>query len=96
MKYLIEHGTNINKENKRGKTPIFRACEIMYVNEDIVKYLIECGADIDKEDRNGETPLFKTYLTSYENISVFFFLLILSLISTQALIVHFFYLSGVE
>ncbi|ORX65883.1 ankyrin, partial [Anaeromyces robustus] len=55
VKYLIEHGADINKENEDGKTPLFWACESG--NEDLVKYLIDLGADINKENEKGETPL---------------------------------------
>ncbi|OUM56154.1 hypothetical protein PIROE2DRAFT_49921, partial [Piromyces sp. E2] len=44
VKYLIEHGANVNEENKYGKTPIFDA--YTSGNEAIVKYLVEQGADI--------------------------------------------------
>eukprot|EP00833_Pecoramyces_ruminatium_P002196 jgi/Orpsp1_1/1176228/evm.model.c7180000056874.1 len=48
VKYLIEHGADINKENHRWETPLFRACSTG--NENLVKYLIEHGADITAED----------------------------------------------
>lgn len=44
VKYLVEQGVNINKENKYRETPIFYACESG--NEIIVKYLMEHETDI--------------------------------------------------
>ncbi|ORX77404.1 ankyrin, partial [Anaeromyces robustus] len=55
VKYLIEHRTDINKENIYGYTPLFNACSSG--NEDIVKYLIEHRTDINKENIYGYTPL---------------------------------------
>ena len=46
MEYLVENKTNINKENKYGRTPLFNACE--RGNKDLVEYLVEHGADINK------------------------------------------------
>jgi len=54
VKYLIEQGEDVNKENKlNGQTPLSLACE--KENEVIVKYLVEHGAIIDKEDNYDET-----------------------------------------
>ena len=47
VKYLVEHGADVNKENRNGETPLFSAC--IKGNEAIVKYLMEHGADIHKE-----------------------------------------------
>ena len=55
MKYLIEHGADVNKESKDGTTPLFIACE--YGNYAIVKCLVEHGANVNKELKNGKTPL---------------------------------------
>jgi len=57
VKYLVEQGTYINKENEDGETPLFEAC--INGNTEIVKYLVENGADINKIDRFGRTPLFE-------------------------------------
>jgi len=62
VKYLAEHGADINKETyakyilwtfdtgeevSRGLTPLFFACQEGH--ENIVKYLVDHGADINKE-----------------------------------------------
>jgi len=62
VKYLVEHGADINKEDHYGKTPFFKACH--GGNEPIVKYLVERGADINKESEDGLTPLFHACLSS--------------------------------
>ena len=36
IKYLVQQGANINKENNNGATPLFIACQ--YGHENVVKY----------------------------------------------------------
>ncbi|OUM57241.1 hypothetical protein PIROE2DRAFT_33019, partial [Piromyces sp. E2] len=55
VKYIIDHGADINKENNDGETPLHFACT--NGNENTVKYLVGHGANIDKEDEEGITPL---------------------------------------
>ena len=43
MEYLVEHGVDINKENKNGKTPLNYARKSR--NKDLVQYLVEYGAE---------------------------------------------------
>ncbi|KAL6632575.1 hypothetical protein U3516DRAFT_885956 [Neocallimastix sp. 'constans'] len=47
VKYLVEHGTDINKESKDGSSPLLKPCS--NGNEAIVKYLTEFGAYINKK-----------------------------------------------
>ena len=56
VKYLIEHGANINITSHCGEVPLFNACFIG--NEVIVKYLVEHGADVNKKNFKGKTPLY--------------------------------------
>jgi len=35
VKYLVEHGVDINNKSRRGETPLFKVCK--YGNETIVK-----------------------------------------------------------
>jgi len=56
VKYLVEHGTDINKESLHKNAPLFYACFNGNIN--LVKYLVKCGVDINKENENGSTPLF--------------------------------------
>jgi len=46
VKCLIEHGADINKENKYCQTPLIKACK--NGNEALVKYLLEHGVDVKK------------------------------------------------
>jgi len=46
VKYLIDQGADINKENKSGETTLFFACR--NATEKIIRYLVEQGADINK------------------------------------------------
>jgi len=66
VKRLVEQGTNINKQNDNGVTPLLIACQNGH--ETIAKYLVEHGADMDKEDINGVTPLFVACKNGYEAI----------------------------
>jgi len=66
VKYLIELGLDINKENDYGETPFFNACESR--NLELVKYLIKCGIDISKSNYTLKTPLF--YACESENVDI--------------------------
>ncbi|ORX78888.1 ankyrin, partial [Anaeromyces robustus] len=55
VRYLVEQGADLNKEDWKGETPLFNACKSG--NETIVEYLVEYGADLNKEDWKGKTPL---------------------------------------
>ncbi|ORX79282.1 ankyrin, partial [Anaeromyces robustus] len=67
FKYLIEHGSDINKEDWHDKPPLFIACE--NGNIDFVYYLVKkLGVDINKENNKGETPIFVAYENGHENI----------------------------
>jgi len=66
IKYLVEHGTDINKTNNHGETPLFEACRSGNVT--IVKYLVEHGADINKTNNYGNIPLFNACYKGNEAI----------------------------
>jgi len=53
VKYLIEHGANVNDEMEDGNTALTVACRFMRrnYNSKIIKYLIEQGADVNKKGR---------------------------------------------
>ncbi|OUM69803.1 hypothetical protein PIROE2DRAFT_2230 [Piromyces sp. E2] len=57
LRYLVERGADIHKENKKGKTPLLTAYK--YGKMMIIRYLIEHGADITKVDSEGKPPLFE-------------------------------------
>jgi len=66
VEYFIEHGTDINKENQDGETPLFVACKSR--NKDLAVYLVEHGADVNKRDENGDTPLFYANESGHINL----------------------------
>jgi len=66
VKYIVEHGADINKINKLGEAPLFEACFMR--NENILKYLVEQGSNENKESKNAETPLFKVCSLGNENM----------------------------
>jgi len=55
LKYLIEHGANVNQKNEKGSTPLCLAC--YNGNENIVKYLVKHGANINQRNDDLYTPL---------------------------------------
>ena len=57
IKYLVELGADINKENKNDETPLFNAHLNGNGNEVVVKYLVELGANINKKNKRSETLL---------------------------------------
>jgi len=70
VKFLIEHGVNVNKENKDGGTPLFFACENGDI--DMVKFLVEHDADVNKENNNRETSLFFACKNGKNDVVKFF------------------------
>ncbi|OUM60369.1 hypothetical protein PIROE2DRAFT_36401, partial [Piromyces sp. E2] len=66
VRFLVEQGSDIHKQNRYGGTPLFYACETG--NEPIVKYLVEQGSDINKENNEGETPLLIAFNHQYETL----------------------------
>ncbi len=44
VKYLVDSGADVNKQNNNGITPLFDACD--KENNTIVKYLVEHGANV--------------------------------------------------
>ena len=55
VKYLIEHGANVNLSNGHHSTPLTLASE--YSEKEIVKYLLEHGADVHAKNFNGASSL---------------------------------------
>ena len=66
IKFLVEHGADVNKKSYNGATSIFYACKM--ANEAVVKYLVEHGADLNKTNHDGNTPLFIACLSGNEAI----------------------------
>ena len=68
LKYLVEHGANINKKEILTETLLHYACKRKNGNENIVKYLVEHGADINKQNEYGKIPLHYACEYEHENI----------------------------
>jgi len=67
IKYLIEHGTNVNQIESNGYSLLVNSCRKN--NETIVKYLIEHGANVNACDKwNESSPLTIACRTGNENI----------------------------
>ncbi len=74
IKYLVDHGADVNGKNKRvgtsawghledEETPLHLATNDKSL--DMVKYLVEHGADINARTRFGVTPLLKVTKSNY-------------------------------
>jgi len=63
---LVEHGANLDFQDKGGCTPLMRASENNHV--EMVAFLVEHGANIDLQDKDGHTPLMKVCKTGHADI----------------------------
>ncbi|MFC4294968.1 ankyrin repeat domain-containing protein [Novosphingobium tardum] len=55
IKFLLQHGANVNARNNKGETPLQAASNIGFV--DGVELLLSLGARVDEANSTGETPL---------------------------------------
>ncbi|OUM56152.1 hypothetical protein PIROE2DRAFT_22908, partial [Piromyces sp. E2] len=55
VRYCVDHGADVNKVNKYGRTPLHIACERGSL--EIVKYLLYNKAKIEMGTGEDETPL---------------------------------------
>ncbi|ORX42185.1 ankyrin [Piromyces finnis] len=63
LKMVIDHGFNINTQDKNGDTPLGYA--VKFSNEYLVDFLIHCGADINHINNKGESIYDISYKYSY-------------------------------
>ena len=63
MRALIEAGTDVNKAEDGGVTPLYMAAE--QGHEAAVRALVELDADINKAIDVGATPLYVAALQGY-------------------------------
>ena len=57
MRLLLDKGTDVNKADEDGQTPLLIACQKGHV--DAVRLVLEKGAEVDQaEKKYGATPLF--------------------------------------
>jgi len=73
VKYLIEHGANVNIQDSYGHTPLHNAAACGYLN--IVKYLVESGADVNALDNHNDSTLHHSCYGCEYNIDVVEYLL---------------------
>jgi ankyrin repeat protein len=57
VRFLIDNGADINIQNARGETPLFRAVGNENTRLDVVEYMVTHGAVVDTADKNGSTSL---------------------------------------
>ena len=67
--YLIEHGADVNVQDRDGETALFKCKEYL----DLVKYFIEKGTDINLKNKEGKTVLGKLvdYIVTSQKMIVF-------------------------
>jgi hypothetical protein len=58
VRYLLDHGAEVNKKESDGETALSLALELS-PNLDVVEVLMQSGADIDARDSLGRTPLMR-------------------------------------
>ena len=57
---ILQCGVDVNSEDAKGQTALFRACQRGNENKRLVKTLLEQGANIHHRDRAGNTPIIWT------------------------------------
>ncbi|KAJ3646949.1 hypothetical protein Zmor_024505 [Zophobas morio] len=62
----VETSAEINRGNKHGATPLFKASEMGH--ENVVEYLARIGAAINLANKNGATPLDIASFKGHENV----------------------------
>jgi ankyrin repeat protein len=70
MRYLVEHGADVNYPNKYGNTPLHYTI-FNFPNIDIIKLLLENGADKNKANKSGGTVLRQAKYHGYHDIVQF-------------------------
>ena len=54
---LLSMGSDINRMNNKGQSPIFQAASLRHASVSLLEFLVANGADINKRDLQGNTPL---------------------------------------
>ncbi|KAG4100377.1 ankyrin [Neocallimastix lanati (nom. inval.)] len=73
VKYLIDHGIDVNGTNDDGDSPLIVSCKCSRDSMDNIKYLVEHGAEVNKENPKNETPL-SLYLYNREDDKIKYFI----------------------
>ena len=66
VKYLVEHGANVNRATDAGVTPLHLTALCGDLN--IMQYLVEHGADVNRTANNEINPLIFAVMTGEENV----------------------------
>ncbi len=66
VKWLVEKGADLNKENYYGNTPLQQRAD---KREGSIQVLLELGADVNRSDSDKNTPLH-TAASSYNNVNI--------------------------
>ena len=69
IKKLIEEGTNIDSQDKYGRTALHRATSLNQI--DSVKLLFKNGADINASNMKGETPFDVAIREGNQNLAIY-------------------------
>jgi len=66
VKYLIDHGADINQKQYKDSTPIYIASIIGHIH--IVEYLLSKGANINIKNSEGKSPIETTKTEAIRNL----------------------------
>ncbi|KAH8982511.1 ankyrin repeat-containing domain protein [Lactarius akahatsu] len=66
VRMLVDHGADVNANDKRGQTPFHRVSQSESYSDkgrlEVAQLLVELGADVNERDEDDETPL---HMASY-------------------------------
>jgi|GEM_PF-3078984 ankyrin repeat protein len=74
-RYLIQHGADVNLQNKDGWTALMYTVDQEYSWKDIFQVLIAAGADVNHQTKDGWTPLLYASKNPHRNDDIFDLLL---------------------
>ena len=68
--FLVEHGANVNIQDKAGNTPLMLASKCHHMS--VVIFLVKHGANIDLQDKRGHTSLMLASIKGHCDLGTFF------------------------
>ena len=72
---LIDQGADVDKQTKRGNTPLHLAAltngyhALINGHLDVARLLIDKGADVDKQTKSGKTPLYHASSKGHQDVA---------------------------